>query len=148
MAICRFERGIAIEAPLERVFAELAEPSRFLGLQPLLTEVREIAAAPGVRAFEAVERVRLLGPIAKKNLLRVELTPRPEAQRIDFATRAPLGIRVDGAFAFAASGTTTRVTESVVLHCPALLKRFVLREAIGAQEALLANLKQRIEALR
>lgn len=148
MAIRRFERAIAIEAPLERVFAELAEPARFLGLQPLLTEVREIAAAPGVRAFEAVERVPLLGPIAAKNRLRVELTARPDAQRIDFATRAPLGIRLEGAFALAANGATTCVTESVALRCPVLLRRFVLREAIRAQESLLANLKRRIEAAR
>jgi hypothetical protein len=53
---------------------------------------------------------------------------------------------VEGAFALDAMGTTTRVTESVVLRCPFWLSRFVLREATRAQEALLANLKRRIEA--
>lgn len=148
MAIHRFDRDVAIEAPLARVFAELSEPARFLGLQPLLTEVREVAAAPGVRAFEAVERVSLLGPIAVKNHLRVELTPRPAEHRIGFATRAPLGIRIEGAFALEADGTATRVTESVALRCPFWLTRFVLRQATQAQEALLANLKRRIEASR
>jgi hypothetical protein len=148
MAIHRFERDIAIAAPLARVFAELSEPARFLGLQPLLTEVREVAAAPGHRAFEAVERVALLGPIAVKNHLRVELTPGPAENRIDFATRAPLGIRIEGAFALEAEGTATRVTESVALCCPFWLTRFVVREATRAQEALLANLKRRLEASR
>ena len=128
------------------MFEELSEPARFLGLQPLLTEVREVAAGQGARAFEAVERVVLFGPIAVRNRLRVELTPRPAEQRIGFATRAPLGIRVDGAFAFQQAGTATRVTESVALTCPIWLGRFALREAIRAQEALLANLKRRIEA--
>ena len=146
MAIHRFERDVVIAASLARVFGELSEPARFLGLQPLLTEVREVAAAPGVCAFEAVERVALLGPIAVNNRLRVELTPRAAAHRIGFATRAPLGIRIEGAFALDAMGTTTRVTESVVLRCPFWLSRFVLREATRAQEALLANLKRRIEA--
>jgi len=148
MAIHHFEREIAIAAPLARVFEELSEPARFLGLQPLLTEVREVAAAPGVRAFEAVERVVLFGPIAVKNHLRVELTPRPAEQRIGFATRAPLGIRIEGGFALEAEGTATRVNESVALRCPFGLSRFVLREATRAQDALLANLKRRIEAAR
>lgn len=146
MATHHFERDIAIAAPLARVFAELSEPARFLGLQPLLTEVREVAAEQGVRAFEAVERVVLLGPIAVRNRLRVELTPRPDENRIGFATRAPLGIRIEGAFALTAEGSATRVTESVALRCPFWLSRFVLREATRAQQALLANLKQRIEA--
>ena len=148
MAIHHFERDITIDAPLARVFEELSEPARFLGLQPLLTEVREVAAGQGARAFEAIERVVLFGPIAKRNRLRVELTPLPAEQRIGFATRAPLGIRVDGAFAFQQQGTATRVTESVALTCPTWLRGFVLREAIRAQEALLANLKRRIEASR
>jgi len=90
----------------------------------------------------------LLGPIAVKNHLRVELTPRPAEQRIGFATRAPLGIRIEGGFALEAEGTATRVTESVALRCPFGLSRFVLREATRAQQALLANLKRRIEAAR
>jgi len=146
VATCRFERDIAIAAPRDRVFAELAEPARFLGLQPLLTEVREVPAAAGVRAFEALERVPLLGRIAVRNRLRVELTPLPEERRIGFAANAPLGIRLAGAFTFEAEEAATRVTESVVLRCPIWLRRFVLREAIQAQEALLANLKQRLEA--
>jgi hypothetical protein len=146
VATCRFERDIVIAAPRDRVFAELAEPARFLGLQPLLTEVREVPAAPGVRAFEALERVPLLGRIAVRNRLRVELTPLPAERRIGFAASAALGIRLAGAFTFEAEGAATRVTESVVLRCPIWLRRFVLREAIQAQEALLANLKQRLEA--
>ena len=145
MAICHFAREIAIAAPRDRVFAELAEPARFLGLQPLLAEVREVPAAAGVRAFEAVERVPLLGRIAMRNRLRVELTPLPAQDSIRFATRAPLGIWLVGAFDLHAEGPATRVRESVQLHCPLVLRRFVAREAIRAQETLLANLKRRLE---
>jgi hypothetical protein len=146
VANIRFERDVAIAAPLARVFAELSEPARFLGLQPLLTEIRELDAQPGMRAYEAIERVVLLGPIATKNRLVVELAPLPAQHRIAFATRAPLGIRLSGDFALQAEGATTRVRESVLLQCPRLLRSFVLREAIHAQEALLANLKRRLEA--
>ena len=145
MAICRFERDITIAAPRERVFAELAEPARFLGLQPLLTEVREVPAAPGVRAFEACERVPLFGRLAVRNRLHVELTPLPAQDLVAFEARAPLGIRLVGSFGIRAEGTATRVRESVRLHCPLVLRRFIEREAIRAQESLLENLKRRLE---
>lgn len=145
MATRLFDREITIAAPRARVFAELSEPARFLGLQPLLRDVREVAAAPGMRAFEAVEHVRVLGALTVKNLLRVELTPSPAQDRVGFATRAPLGVRLRGTFALEDAGSLTRVRESVSLVCPWLLARFVVREATLAQEALLANLKRRLE---
>jgi len=37
------------------------------------------------------------------------------------------------------------VRESVALRCPPPLRRLVLAQAIRAQEALLANLKRRLE---
>jgi len=146
VATYRFEREVAIAAPRDRVFAELSEPARFLGLQPLLVDVREIAAPPGARAFEAIERVPLLGRLAARSRLRVELLPMPARHRIEIATRGPLGIRLVGAFDLDGGSATTHVRESIVLRCPLPLGRFARREAIRAQEALLANLKQRLEA--
>lgn len=141
-----FEHEISIAAPLARVFAELAEPMRFLGLQPLLTSVREIAASEGARAFEAMERIRLLGPLSMLSWLRVELHPDAAEGRIRFATRAGLGVRLAGAFSLCSEGSCTRVRQSVELHCAAWLRRFVLPRAMRAQQALLANLKQRLES--
>jgi hypothetical protein len=131
------------------VLAELCEPARFLGLQPLLVEVREVAAPAGARAFEAVERVRLLGRIPLRSRLRVELAPDRAARRVHFATRAPLGIRLEGAFALEEAGPgATRVHEMVTLAAPRGLHAWVRAQAVRAQEALLANLKQRLEAER
>jgi hypothetical protein len=142
----RFEREVTVLAPAPRVFAELAEPARFLGLQPLLRSVREVESAPGTRTFVATERVPLFGPLALPSRLRVELRPDADRHRVAFATRAPLGIRLRGAFALAAADGATRVVESVELDCAGWLRSFVLPAAIQAQEALLANLKQRLEA--
>jgi hypothetical protein len=141
-----FAREATIDAPLTRVFAELGTPARFLGLQPLLTDVREVEGAQGTRAFEATERVRVLGPIALRNRLHVELRLDPERARIEFATRAPLAIRLDGDFRLTPVAAGTRVVESVTIACPRWLAAFVLPQAIRAQEALLANLKRRLEA--
>jgi len=127
------------------VWAELSEPARFLGLQPLLVEVREVEAAPGARAFEAVERVRVLA-LPLRSRLHVELRPDPQARGVAFATRAPFGIRLDGAFALEALGEKrTAVRESVSVRCGAPLLGFVVAQAMRAQEALLANLKRRLE---
>jgi hypothetical protein len=141
-----FEHEISIAAPLARVFAELAEPVRFLGLQPLLTSVQEIAASEGARAFEAMERVRVLGPLSMLSWLQVELRPDAAASRIAFATRASLGVRLAGAFSLCSDGSCTRVRQSVELHCSRWLRGFVLPRAMRAQEALLSNLKQRLES--
>ncbi|RIL03911.1 MAG: hypothetical protein DCC71_14695 [Proteobacteria bacterium] len=146
MAERRFERSVAIAAPLARVFAELAEPARFLGLQPLLTSVEERRAPDGARVFAARERVPIAGPLALASRLVVELRPDAAARRIAFATHAPLGVRLAGAFELAERSGATLVREVVALRCAALLMGFVLPRAVGAQEALLARLQQRLEA--
>jgi hypothetical protein len=143
--VTRFEREVTVRAGAARVYTELAEPARFLGLQPLLTSVRELPGADGTRVFAATERVPIAGPIALPSRLRVELRPDRAARRIAFATRAPLGIALRGAFDLAETGGATRVVESVELACAGWLRGFVLPQAIHAQEALLANLKRRLE---
>jgi len=144
-SVC-FERGVEIAAPSERVRDELSDPRRFLGLQPFLVEIEEQPPAGGARTFAATERVPLLGPLAIPSRLRVELRPDAARGRVAFATRAPLGVRLRGAFALSEVAGRTRVVESVELACPRWLRGFVVRRAIRAQETLLANLKQRLEA--
>jgi hypothetical protein len=134
---------VEIAAAPARVLAELSEPARFLGLQPLLVGVRERPAPPGRRAFSAVERVPLLGPLALRSRIEVELAPAPDEVR--FATRAALGIALEGAFRVEPSARGARVRERVSLACPRWLGRFVEPRAIAAQEALLANLRARLE---
>ena len=145
MHATRFQREVTIRVPAARVYAELAEPARFLGLQPLLASVRELPGPDGARVFAATERVPIAGPIAWPSRLRVELRPDRAAWRIAFATRAPLGIALRGAFDLVEAGGVTRVVESVELACAGWLRGFVLPQAVHAQEALLANLKRRLE---
>lgn len=148
MQALHFEREITIAAARRRVFVELVTPERFLGLQPLLTEIEELPGADGTRVFAATERVPLFGPLALPSRLRVELRPDAAGTRIAFATRAPFGIRLRGAFVLSETPAGTRVVESVELACPRWLRGFVAPQAMRAQEALLANLKRRIEAER
>jgi hypothetical protein len=146
VASVEFERAVTIASPPGRVFEELAAPERFLGLQPLLRSVREVAGREGARCFEAVERVPLFAGLSLPSRLRVELVPADDRTRVAFHTRAPLGIRLDGAFALRAVANGTEVRETVALRCARGLRGFVAPQAMRAQEALLANLKRRLEA--
>jgi hypothetical protein len=141
----RFERSVSIDAPRLQVFAELSDPARFLGLQPLLRSVREVGGADGTRCFEAIERVPLVAGLTMPSRLRVELRPDANASSVAFRTQAPLGIRLAGAFDLRDANGGTEVTDRVELHCARLLRSFVAPQAIRAQEALLANLKRRLE---
>ncbi|HTY16461.1 MAG TPA: hypothetical protein VMH82_01910 [Myxococcota bacterium] len=107
--------------------------------------MREVRAPPRARAFDAVERVPLLG-LPLRSRLHVELRPDREARCVAFATRAALGIRLRGGFSLEALATDrTAVRESVAIECPRALRAFVVARARDAQRALLANLKQRLE---
>jgi hypothetical protein len=128
--------------------AELAEPARFLGLQPLLVDVRERPAPPGRRAFDAVERIAIAGPLALRSRIRVELAPDRAAGTVAFTTRAALGIALTGVFRVESCARGARVVERVALACPRGLHGFVARRAVAAQEALLANLRARLEGER
>lgn len=130
------------------MLAELAEPARFLGLQPLLVDVRELPAPPGRRAFEAIERIPIAGPLALRSRIRVELAPDRATGTVGFATRAALGIALTGAFRVEPCARGARVVERVAVACPPGLRRFVVRRAVAAQEALLANLRARLEGGR
>lgn len=108
--------------------------------------MRETPAPAGVRACEAVEVVRLGGWLPVRNRLRVELRPDAAGGHVAFATRAPLGIRLTGTFVLTPVGPgATRVDEAVSVSCPRLLRGLVVGEARRAQQALLANLKRRLE---
>lgn len=139
-----------IRAPRERVYAELVEPRRQLGLQPLLVEVREQPPAAGTsstRCFEAVERVPLLGPIAVRNRIRVELVPVAPPARVDFHAVSRGGVEVWSGFRLEETPEGgTEVREDVCVWTPGWLRPFVLRRARQAQERLLGNLKRRLEA--
>ncbi|NNL68067.1 MAG: hypothetical protein HKP30_17595 [Myxococcales bacterium] len=145
-----FACGIEIAAPPARIHAELAAPERQLGLQPLLIEVVPLAAAPadppGVRRFEAVERVPLFGRVALRNRIRVTVRPDPEGRFVDFHARSRGAVEVRSRFALEPCAGGTRVREDVALRVPRWLRRFVEPRAVAAQAALLANLKQRLEA--
>ena len=153
MARARFvlETRIARTSPA-RVFDELADPRRQLGLQPLLASVTELGGSidtkTGVvaRDFEAVEVFRVFGIQWFRNRIRVRVVPVEPGRRVEFEARSRPGIVVRSSFELSPDGDGTRVTESVELRAPAVLMSIVGRESRAAHVALLANLKARLES--
>ena len=153
MARARFvlETRLARTSP-KRVFEELVDPRRQLGLQPLLASVTELGGSfdtgTGVvaRHFEAVEVFRVFGIQWFRNRIRVRVVPVEPGRRVDFEARSRPGIVVRSSFELSPDGDGTRVRESVELRSPGILMGFVRREARAAQIALLGNLKARLES--
>jgi len=141
-----FERSVTVRATPRSVYAELADPQRQIGLQPLLVDVAEIPTPDPdrTRRFEAVEAIRLLGFVPLRNRIRVRVDCVAPPEIIDFEARSFPRITVRSRFTLARDGDGTLVRESVSVTAPAPLRSFVLREAVRAQETLLANLARRL----
>jgi hypothetical protein len=141
----RFECRVAIRAPRERVHAELRDPARQLGLQPFLVAVEPRADG---RGFTAIERVPLLGPLALRNRIAVEVDAGAGPACVAFRARSR-GVEVHSTFELEDAPRGTEVRERVALVLSpwlAPLRGFVRRRAVAAQARLLENLRVRLEA--
>ena len=156
LARITFEKSVLVSASLAAVYAHLAEPKSFLGLQPLLVELAETgrgvdARGRSVRGFQTVEQLRLAGLVPWRNRLTGTVALDPAGDRIDVEVRSRPGIVLRSTYrlreAVLPSGTAgTQVTERVEIDCPRLLAPFVRREADRAHEQLLQALALRLEA--
>lgn len=147
-----FEKSIWICAPPAAVFAHLSEPRNFVGLQPLLVELRETRRGSDpegrpTRRFETVEKLRLAGIVPFRNRIEglLTLVSDDEAIEVEVWSRPRLVLRSHYRFSPEAGGT--RVAERVTIDCPGLLARLVRRQAERAHDRLLAALKERLERI-
>jgi len=144
----RFERSVKIGCDGPAIYAELIDPKRQVGLQPLLTSVVEIGGdGPArIRHFEAAEIVRIFGWIPWKNRIRVRVESIRPDEVVEFEARSVPGVVVRSRFTISRVEAKSHVREEVELDAPRLIHAFVRAEAIRAQEELLVNLKRRLEA--
>jgi hypothetical protein len=147
MACRDFEKCVTIRASADAIYAELTQPERQIGLQPLLTRVaeHEQAATGSSRTFVAVEAVRLIPGWTVHDRIEVRIEPTRPGEVVEFHARSPLRIRVHSRFTLEPQADGTRVHESVRIEAPRLLCAFVARRAEAAQGQLLENLERRLE---
>jgi carbon monoxide dehydrogenase subunit G len=138
-----FSHSFAVPAPAERIYEHLAEPESYVGLSPLVVEVRDVRRDRAAVSYVAVERFTF-GPFKHDNLIAVRMSfPEPGRQLVS-DVESPGRVRLVATVDLAPAGDGTQVTETVRVTFPALLRPFVLGQARKVQRARAAELTRRV----
>lgn len=113
------------------IAAYLRDPARYVNLNPYVTEVRDIRNQDGSVTFVAVERIKLMGPIHRTNLLRIEILSGTDEQVTYNVTTKGVSARIETQLAEFEG--RTHVRDSIHLTVPALARKFALKQARFAQ---------------
>jgi ribosome-associated toxin RatA of RatAB toxin-antitoxin module len=143
---------VFIRCPKEILYGHLSQPINLIGLQPLLTKIdilKEKTNADGivVRPFYTVETFRLLGlPVYRNRIYSVMQLTRPNDE-LKFHVYSKPRIEIIFTYHFEQlDDNRTQITQRVeFVRLNKLLERFVIEQAKQAQQALLSNLKIRLE---
>jgi hypothetical protein len=134
MANATWDTTFHIPAEPAAVFEHLADPHSYVGLSPLVVEVRDIhpdtddLGRPRV-AYVAVERFRFARILHHDNLIKVVLTQTRPGQELLSEVRSPGWVRLTARVMLTAEAGGTGVTESVDVTFPAPLRGFVTGQA-------------------
>ncbi|HME69681.1 MAG TPA: SRPBCC family protein [Myxococcota bacterium] len=139
-----FEKSIWICAPPAAVFAHLSEPRNFVGLQPLLVELRETGRGSDpegrpTRRFETVEKLRLAGFLPFRNRIEGLLTLVSDDEAIEIMVWSWPRLVLRSHYRLCHEAGGTRVAEGVAIDCPGLLAWPVRRQAERAHDHLLCR---------
>ncbi|MFG1704247.1 SRPBCC family protein [Nonomuraea sp. M3C6] len=135
-----------VPAPPSAVLAHLSEPSSYVGLSPLVVEVRDVRREPGETRFVSVERFRFLGFLKYDNLIKVTL--RCTAEGVEGEVDSPGGVRLDYRFGLAADGAGTEVEDVLTVHATfGPLLRYAAGKAREVQLARAGVLAERARTL-
>ncbi|MGW0197124.1 SRPBCC family protein [Nonomuraea sp. NPDC003201] len=135
-----------VAAPPSAVLTHLSEPSSYVGLSPLVVEVRDVRREPGQTRFVSVERFRFLGFVQYDNL--IEVTLRASREGVEGEVDSPGGVRLDYRFGLAAAGEGTEVEDALRVRAtfgPVL--RYAARKAREVQLARAQILAERARTL-
>ncbi|MEY9873881.1 carbon monoxide dehydrogenase subunit G [Streptacidiphilus sp. MAP12-33] len=141
-------RTYEVPADPAAVLAHLAEPDNYIGLSPLLVDVRDVRREGEVTHYVAVERFRFLGLVTHDNLIRVTLRTDdgalPEQATVSGDVVSPGGVRMGYEFAVHADEAGSRVVDTLRLSAPFGLLRFAAGKAAEVQAARGEVLAQRL----
>ncbi|QYC41463.1 hypothetical protein Nocox_19270 [Nonomuraea coxensis DSM 45129] len=135
-----------VPAPPAAVRAHLSEPASYVGLSPLVVEVRDVRREAGLIRYVSVERFRFLGVLRHDNLARVTLWSTEDAVEGD--VDSPGGIRLAYRFGLSARDGGTEVADELRLRAAfGPLLGYAARQARAVQLARAAVLTARAPAL-
>jgi Polyketide cyclase / dehydrase and lipid transport len=138
-----------IKRPVSVVYGHLAQPTNWIGLQPLLTSISPIEVAlcdgrPCLR-YTTNERFRLAGPLAIDNRIAVQTTLTRQDERIDTLVNSFPRLTLAAAYTFQPTPGGTALALQITISGPRAVLGYVTRTAHRVQQQTLANLKARLE---
>ncbi|MCA0456611.1 MAG: SRPBCC family protein [Chloroflexi bacterium] len=149
-SVTTFQYTYRIQAPADKLYKHLSEPTNYIGLSPLivsLTDVQWDTNLHGQRfvQYKSVELFRFLGFIPYRNPLDVVMTLTIPHQQIVSEVQAPLNVRVIFTFDLEQQDSGSTVTETISIHSPLWAKRFVISQAKAVQQNRVQVLTSRME---
>jgi hypothetical protein len=146
----KLEFTVHIRRPVSVVYCHLAQPTNFIGLQPLLSSISSVQEIQvdhrcGYR-YDTVETFRIGAIPVLNNRIHVQTMLTEPDRQIDSIVHSKPNIRLDVRYQFTSLGAETDLVEQMLISVPAWVSRYVVRTAQQVQQQTLANLKQRLEA--
>ncbi|MFF0744908.1 SRPBCC family protein [Streptomyces sp. NPDC004111] len=139
-----FTRSVVVARPVEEVFAHLARPESYIGLSPLIVAVREVDVSADAVRYVAVERFRLRA-LRWDNPIRVTMTFPEPGRRIVSEVWSPGRVRLESTVVLTDDSAKTRVSETVRVTFPGILRALVVGQATKVQGSRLAELARRMD---
>ena len=149
MSIDNFEHSFLVGAGADAVYRHLSDPNSYVGLSPLVVEVRDIRLGQddeghNTIAYTAVERFRKGKLLKWDNRIHVLLTlTRPGVELVSDVV-SPGRVRLRATVELAPAPVGTHVTERIELTSPAALRRFVVDQARSVQQHRAQELARRL----
>lgn len=145
-----FEYRYFVNAPVETIYAHLADASSYVGLSPLVIAVSDVQQSSDEQGralvrYVSVEQFHFLGVLRYDNRIRVTTTLTEPQQQIVSDVDSPFGVKVRFVFDFESEGGGTWVRETITADMPRLLRGFVVSEAKRVQRARAQILRERLE---
>lgn len=144
-------RSYEVLAAPAALLAHLAEPANYIGLSPLLVDVRDVRREGEVTHYAAVERFTFLGLVRHDNVIQVSLRTEdarlPDEATVSGEVVSPGGVRMDYRFAITAQGeANSLVVDTLRLRAPLGLLRYAAGKAAAVQAERGRVLARRLNA--
>lgn len=142
----RIEHAFTVAAPPDAVFAHLADPVNYVGLSPLVVDVRDVSRDDGVTRYRAVERFPVFGNLSYDNVIAVTLVADAADLTVSGDVVSPGRVRMAYRFGITPDGDGAAVTDTLLLRAPLGLRRFAASRAREVQLARARILAERLAA--
>jgi hypothetical protein len=94
--------------------AHLSQPQSYVGLSPLVIEVKDVEQGEGETRYTSIERFTFFGLVKYDN--RIKVTLRNTPRTVEGEVKSPGGVRLDYRFTLTEKAGGTEVEDILVVH--------------------------------